>query len=810
MRPSSRARGALRCRQTRSRRGRAPDGLGDKIKPPKGRCGDGHGSILTIGHNFTLKCAHFVTGAADKQGATDFTTGNRVVIQGNSNDNSLFGTAGSDEISGLAGNDTIFGGESDDTLFGGDGDDTFFGALTYQSTIDGGNGVDTLDLSDSAVDFSASGTFVIDIDQGVSISNGASFSDGSYSNLENIISFDYVAIEMIGNAANNTLVASLYDDTIRGEDGNDVLSGRDGDDMLFGDAGNDTLTGGNGIDSLYGGAGADRLVVLGGTGSDDLYGGNGNDTGDFTAITGADMVFNSADQTYAFSAGGETFAMNSIEKILAGSGNDLIAGANAYTLTIDGGAGVDTLDLSSSYINVSTLGDYVIDIDEGFSTNGGSVFDFGDFSNLENVTSFEKVAIVLIGNGADNTLAGSIYGDIIRAESGSDTLVAGAGDDILDGGAGADSYDGGTGTDTIDWSAETAAVMADFTLGTAGIGAISETFTGVEQALFGSGNDIVTVDTFNNGAAVDYVWNGGDGIDQLILKSDGIADEVDLNINAIGFENVAGSNDDNTIQGTIANNNLQGRGGDDILTGGGGSDILSGGNGADTVYGGDDGDTIRGEADIDNLFGNGGDDDISAGTGEDLVFGGAGADTIRGQGQNDILNGDAGNDTIYGGSGADEINGGDDDDSLFGQGNNDTLNGGNGNDTLGGAAGSDELYGGAGDDVLTGGIGLDTLDGGAGNDLMNGGLHADSFVFGAGYDQDRVNGFEQGIDTLLLDASLWSGTSGITDTQDVLNAFGALNGTGTIYTLTFGSDVIELQNAGGINAATLAADLTIL
>ncbi|WP_377511279.1 calcium-binding protein [Octadecabacter sp. R77987] len=728
---------------------------------------------------------------------------------GDANDNSLFGTAGSDQISGLGGNDTIFGGDSNDMLFGGDGDDTFSGALTYQSAVDGGAGVDTLDLSASTVDFSMPGTFVIDIDQGVSISGGASFSDGSYSNLENITSFDFVAIEMIGNAANNHLISSHYDDTIRGEDGNDVLEGRDGDDMLYGDAGNDTLIGGNGIDSLYGGAGKDTLVVLGGTGSDNLYGGNGNDTGDFRAITDADMVFNSAQQTYAFSAGGETFAMNSIEKILAGSGDDLFVGANAYTLTINGGAGTDTLDLSSSYINVSTLGDFVIDIDQGFSTNGGSVFDFGNFSNLENVTSFEKVAIILIGNSADNILTGSIYGDVLRGETGSDTLVAGAGDDMLDGGAGADVYDGGAGTDTIDWSAETAAVIADFTVGTALIGDLAESFDGVEQAIFGSGNDIVTVDTFGDGASVDYVWNGGAGVDTLVLKSDGIADDIDLNINAINFENVAGSNDDNTITGAAANNNLQGRGGDDIVHGGGGSDILSGGNGADTVYGGEDGDTIRGEAEIDNLFGDGGDDDISAGTGNDVVSGGDGADTIRGQGQNDVLSGDGGNDTIYGGSGADDIYGGDDSDTLFGQGNNDTLYGGHGDDTLGGAAGADVLFGGAGADVLTGGLGLDTLDGGAGNDVMNGGAHADTFVFGAGYDQDRVNSFEQGLDTLLLDAALWAGTAGIVDAQDVLDTFGALNGTGTIYTLTFGTDVIELQSGEGINAATLAADLAI-
>ena len=74
-----------------------------------------------------------------------------------------------------------------------------------------------------------------------------------------------------------------------------------------------------------------------------------------------------------------------------------------------------------------------------------------------------------------------------------------------------------------------------------------------------------------------------------------------------------------------------------------------------------------------------------------------------------VLNGGAGNDTLTGGSGNDMLNGG---------AGNDSLVGGEGNDTLSGGAGNDTLSGGAGDDTLSGGAGKDSLNGGAGTDTV--------------------------------------------------------------------------------------------
>ena len=87
----------------------------------------------------------------------------------------------------------------------------------------------------------------------------------------------------------------------------------------------------------------------------------------------------------------------------------------------------------------------------------------------------------------------------------------------------------------------------------------------------------------------------------------------------------------------------------------------------------------------------------------------------------------------------------------------------------------------------------------------------DTFVFAVGYDQDRINSFDQaGTDRLELDDALWAGAGTLT-AQQVVDMFGTLNGSGTILTLDFGNgDILEIQSAAGIDAATLGADILVI
>ncbi|WP_299547264.1 hypothetical protein [uncultured Tateyamaria sp.] len=81
---------------------------------------------------------------------------------------------------------------------------------------------------------------------------------------------------------------SLFDDRLRGQEGNDSLEGFAGDDWLKGGRGNDQLLGGDGADRLEGGRGNDRLFD--GKGQDTLIGGRGSDVFVFAADGDTDRI----------------------------------------------------------------------------------------------------------------------------------------------------------------------------------------------------------------------------------------------------------------------------------------------------------------------------------------------------------------------------------------------------------------------------------------------------------------------------------------------------------------------------------------
>jgi Ca2+-binding RTX toxin-like protein len=107
---------------------------------------------------------------------------------------------------------------------------------------------------------------------------------------------------------------------------------------------------------------------------------------------------------------------------------------------------------------------------------------------------------------------------------------------------------------------------------------------------------------------------------------------------------------------------------------------------------------------------------VTGGSGNDTLKGGTGNDSIVGGAGNDIIDVSAGGkNTVDGGAGNDSITGG---------AGNDVISGGDGNDTIVGAAGNDNLSGGAGDDTLiintwTDITADDTIDGGDGNDTIS-------------------------------------------------------------------------------------------
>ncbi len=419
---------------------------------------------------------------------------------------------------------------------------------------------------------------------------------------------------LVGTEGDDMFVAGLGHDTMDGLGGNDtvdysaagaglVVDLKDGyaqdnsgkrDEVLnienaIGSSNNDLLVGTNGDNILNGAAGADVLYGL--NSSDTLNGGDGNDTlfGDFEvegAGDGDDLLYGGAGD----------------DKLYGGGGDDLLSGGagNDY---IDGGSGSDTLDYTAATSGV------LIDIESGFAQ-----FQSGQFDTLVRVENAigSDFNDVIVGNFDVNTLSGGLGADEIYGLGGADILTGGAGDDLIFGddqneisSDGDDVIDGGDGNDRI---------------------------------FGGGGDDVITgglgADILNGGAGVDTVDYSTSiaGINVSLTQEYGF-DGSGARDSLAGFENVNGSNFNDTIVGNAGENTIYGNGG---------VDILYGSYGDDTIYGGEGNDTLFGDIQI-----------ATVNDGNDTLFGGAGNDTLIGFGGDDVLNGGEGVDNLWGGSGAD-------------------------------------------------------------------------------------------------------------------------------------------------------------
>ncbi|MGQ0565152.1 MAG: calcium-binding protein [Gemmobacter sp.] len=508
------------------------------------------------------------------------------------------------------------------------------------------------------------------------------------------------------------------------DDGGGVPPG----EVFEGSAGPDTLTGGAGDDTLRGRG--DNDLLYGGAGSDQYIGGLGTDTVSYAQATGPVRLHLDQPSQNGGDAVGENFEQIDAfvgsphdDTLMGGTGGDSLDGAGGADV-VEGGGGADSLDGGASDDTLR-------------GGDGADALYGGDGDDL-----------LEGGTGAD-TLAGGDDRDTLRGSDGNDLLYGGSGDDIMDGAAGADTLDGGSGndtltggglgdlltggngTDTVTYAAAAEAVQISLAAqATNGGAAAGDTIQGVEIILGTTLGDRIVGDAAAN------TFHGGDGDDWL----DGV-DGNDLLYGGTGTDSVKGGAGGDTLYGGDGDDILPGEFGDDLIHGDAGQDELGGGDGADTLYGGAGNDTIGAGSGVDRLYGDDGDDVTSGGWGNDQVYGGAGGDTMAGSYGNDLVDGGAGDDSLGGGQGADTLYGGD---------GADTIGSGDDADLLYGGADADFLAGGAGHDQLWGGDGADRLNGGTGNDTMRGDAGADVFVFAAFArgEQDRVEGFENGIDRL--------------------------------------------------------------
>ena len=363
------------------------------------------------------------------------------VITGSELADAILGGPGNETQSGGAGNDvfTWNPGDGSDTLFGDAGLDT----LVFNGS--GGNEVFAVSADGTGFDFTRDiGNIVMDANAVEILRLNALAGNDSVTVGDLTGATTLAAIHLLMGDGDDTVNASAQANakialTIDGEAGNDNLTGSPNADTINGGAGNDTIVGLGGVDAIDPGDGDD--TITGGPGNETQPGGGGNDTFIWNPGDGSDtllgqagtdtMIFNGSggDEIFAVSADGTGFDFT------RNLGNIVMDAETIETLTLNALAGNDT----------ATVGDLT-----GVADLTAINLLMGDGDDTVNASAQANAAIALtIDGGAGNdTLTGSPNADTINGGAGNDTIVGLGGVDVIDGGDGNDTITGGPGNET--------------------------------------------------------------------------------------------------------------------------------------------------------------------------------------------------------------------------------------------------------------------------------------------------------------------------------------------------------------------------
>jgi Ca2+-binding RTX toxin-like protein len=423
------------------------------------------------------------------------------------------------------------------------------------------------------------------------------------------------------------------------------------------------------------------------------------------------------------------------DRVFFKGGNDSVIGVSAGDF-FDGGAGSDTISVKD------TVGKFTIDLQANNIENkaGGASSWVAVTKNFENY----------VGNGAIDTVFGTI---------GANKISTGGGNDEIHGRGGNDDIDGGEGFDKVWFDYGTSDQFIFVNLETGFVGGIlaGTTLLNVEGLIGGASSDTFFAGTtgsyLDGGAGDDFLFGGAETDEQIgglghdtiygSLGADKISDVDDVVINYSGstagvtisgeysrYGGIGGfaQGDTITLASMVKNEwiltefadkiTVRETGKTIIYAGGGNDDIwLLGGNSVVNTGAGYDTVRVSYLKQLDITFGESGkiffdgaprfmldysNDGVAIGS----FYGNstasirvAGSFDLVGSPDNDIINGNDYANVIIGGAGIfnvgiDTINGFGGDDVITARG---TINGGEGNDTI---TGSGTVHGDAGDDII--------------------------------------------------------------------------------------------------------------
>ena len=462
---------------------------------------------------------------------------------------------------------------------------------------------------------------------------------------------------------------------------------------------------------------------------------------------------------------------------------DLLAGAG-NGLVITGTSGVDNIRFGTLGINLN--GDD--DADLTFVATGGTV-------TTETVNAGDGNDTVS-GAGGLGTGLTATEALVLNGEGGNDTITGGSGADTIDGGAGNDVVDGAGGNDGATGTPATAEVHGGTGDDTVSGGAGNDDVYGDEgddTLSGGSGNDNIDG---GPGAACALCWDwidegtGASGADVFLETVGSGTATVDYSgrTNPVTVTIGVGANDGETDELDTVTDDIYeviGGAGDDSLTGSTTvANALAGGPGADTLN------ASTGEAVLDYSTDTAG-VSVDLSTDSNATVGGVQPTVSGGDAQGDLVS-----------AGFDDIWGGDGNDTLTGDANDNAIDGGPGDDTIAGGDGTDTLTGWTGDDTF------DEGDAENGDDTIDGGLGVDSVDYSARTTDTIVDL------TGLTDSGEDANGNGVAEEGDVVTAENASTGSGDDTIIGNGLDNVisggagadDMDGAAGVDTLDYSAD----
>lgn len=720
-----------------------------------------------------------VAGAGDDT----VTTGDGVnTVSGGDGNDIITGGGGNDIVDGGSGNDSITAAAGNDSVNAGAGDDVVvLGTnLTVDDTIVGGDGRDTLAVSDTATDTAtiaarATGFEVLRADATATLrADRVAGIQELVSNVAASVTFSNVGSTQtlrMTDVADNALTATLAVNTTADAGtlalGATTATGTDGTaattvtladyETLTVTSSGGTAAAVNSIATLT----ASSLTTLTATGNRQLT---------LTAVTGSGNLrtVDASAMTSHFIMGAALVSANA-HTLTGGTGNDTLRGG-ANNDVITGGAGQDSILGGNGNDSISAgAGNDTLDGEAGNDTVDGG-------EGNDSVVGGAGNDVITGGDGND-TINGADGNDNISGGSGDDTILIAAWADVTS----ADTINGGDGNDTISTADGTVTLNSTATGGISNIEAVALTHNNAQTVTIsdigtGAFNNAVTIISQRTTAGATSIDASGvlSSTTRVVFTGNDLVDNYTVG-NGIDSASLSGGNDGVTV-GALTS--LQA------------SDTLSGGVGSDTVTftdatGGTLGTQLGALSGFETLTVN-----VAAGA---YVFNlteaivAANRDTATG---NFTVSRTAGN------AGTLRVNGADIAAStnlvLSGGSGADTLTGGSGNDTITGGAGADSLTGGAGNDrfVVAGGdlaVG-ETHSGGDGTDTVS--LTGTNSTAGVTISGIEVFEFD-GAAVLNATAGVFSGqTLSISAANASANANLVLDATGT-----------QTVNLAGLNVA---------